>query len=98
MSLQVRFHSSARTELTKAVEWYAQRQVGLGKDFSGEVRRALDQIIESPTLFPTASFDVRRCLISRFPYCIVYKVIGSVVWVVAVAHTSRRPEYWINRF
>jgi hypothetical protein len=98
MSLQVRFHSSARTELAEAVEWYAQRQAGLGKDFSGEVRWALDQIIESPTLFPTASFDVRRCLISLFPYCIVYKVIDSVVWVVAVAHTSRRPEYWINRF
>ena len=40
--------------------------------------------------------DVRRVLLERFPFKVVYVVRGRAVLVVAVAHTSRHPDYWKN--
>jgi len=97
MSFQVRFHSCAQAELANAVDWYEQKRIGLGKDFSEEVQKAVGQALEYPETFPQALFSTRCCLVSRFPYCIIYKIIDSVFWIMAVAHTSRCPEYWKDR-
>jgi len=32
-----------------------------------------------------------------FPYYIPFIIRGSTLWVLAVAHSARKPEYWINR-
>jgi toxin ParE1/3/4 len=34
--------------------------------------------------------------VKRFPYRIIFQVDGERVTVVAIAHHSRRPEYWRN--
>lgn len=39
----------------------------------------------------------RQLLLQRFPYKIVYRVRAHDLAVVAIAHTSRRPEYWKDR-
>jgi len=41
--------------------------------------------------------DIRSAKVDRFPYRIVYLVIGEDVDVVAVAHAKRRPAYWRRR-
>jgi hypothetical protein len=33
----------------------------------------------------------------RFPFQIIYRVPGEDVVIIAVAHTSRSPDYWSNR-
>ncbi len=33
----------------------------------------------------------------RFPYTLVYRVHGELLTVLAVAHQSRSPEYWVGR-
>ena len=85
-------------ELVDVAEWYQQKRSGLGAEFSDEVRRALMQVKERPDAYPKTFLSARRCLISRFPYSIIFKQTGDVVWVLAVAHTSRRPGYWKERF
>lgn len=39
----------------------------------------------------------RRFTLTRFPYTIVYRMRETDVYIVAIAHTSRRPGYWKNR-
>jgi hypothetical protein len=41
--------------------------------------------------------QVRRRLLSRFPYGIAYQVIDDTVVVVAVAAHKKRPRYWADR-
>jgi len=41
--------------------------------------------------------EIRRCLIARFPYGLIYGIDGDTIVVVAVAHLHRRPRYWIDR-
>ncbi|RLT05905.1 MAG: type II toxin-antitoxin system RelE/ParE family toxin, partial [Planctomycetota bacterium] len=33
----------------------------------------------------------------RFPYKIIFEMIQNEVVVLAVAHGSRRPNYWLKR-
>jgi toxin ParE1/3/4 len=98
MSCSVQFDSDARLEFLDAIDWYNQERFGLGAEFCDEVDLALNKIALVPDAFACFSFSTRRYLLARFPYCLVYKMIGDVIWIVAVAHTSRRPGYWKERF
>ena len=68
------FHPEAEAELSEAIEYYENREPGLGYDFSIEVFAAIQNIILYPTAWPVLEEEARRCLINRFPYGIVYSI------------------------
>jgi len=41
--------------------------------------------------------DIRRKLIRRFPYGVLYSVKTDAVLIIAIMHCSRRPGYWKDR-
>lgn len=41
--------------------------------------------------------DVHRCLISRFPYGVLYSIEDDGVFILAVMHLHRNPDYWKYR-
>ena len=90
-------HSEAELELCEAVEYYETKCVGLGLDLEQEVGRALANIQEAPKKWSTRRYGTRCRLLARFPYAIYYLELQDIIWVVAVAHTSRRPYYWRKR-
>ncbi len=92
----------AADEADEAARWYEARQAGLGAQFLDDLIRAYQQIEAQPHLHPQVApsvrgRDVRRCILRRWAYTIIYEVRGMDVLVVAVAHTSRRPNYWRKR-
>lgn len=101
MRLPVRFEEEADAEFTAAVRWFEERRRGFGASFFDAVQAALELIREYPEAGSTegagADPEVRRVLVRRFPYEIVYHVRPKEIVVVAVAHTSRRPGYWKER-
>lgn len=36
-------------------------------------------------------------VLSRFPYKLPYAVEADHIYIIAVAHQHRKPEYWIRR-
>lgn len=40
---------------------------------------------------------VRRMPVRRFPYRVVWVITDDEIYVVAIAHTHRRPGYWRHR-
>ena len=40
---------------------------------------------------------VRRRLLRRFPYALLYKIKPDGIRVLAVMNLKRRPTYWIGR-
>jgi hypothetical protein len=36
-------------------------------------------------------------LIERFPYAVVYGIEDETIIVIAIAHTRRKPTYWVER-
>ena len=39
----------------------------------------------------------RQFLVDGFPYKVIYRERADDLYIVAFAHTSRRPEYWKQR-
>ncbi len=50
-----------------------------------------------PLAAPVERGDIRRLLLSRFPYKLLYAVEADGLYVVAVAHQHRAPGYWSGR-
>jgi plasmid stabilization system protein ParE len=95
--MQIRFSELANNELVDACDWYERQQDGLGPRFKIAVRDATRQIARTPLLFPVELEDVRRYVMNRFPYTLRYVLRGDEVWVLAVSHQHRRPDYWVER-
>jgi hypothetical protein len=112
MSKRLRIENEAQEELEAASAWYEERRAGLGREFLSCVRDTYDRIERDPkawarvpeiedylerTLSTLAVEGVRRCLVRRFPYAVVYVELTTEIRIVAVAHTSREPGYWKSR-
>jgi len=97
MSLALIIRPAALAELDDAAAWYENQQTGLGQDLVAEVQRVLDTIANHPQRYPIAAGDIREAPVSRFPYCIYYRVRPHQIAVIAVFHTSRDPSIWRKR-
>jgi plasmid stabilization system protein ParE len=91
------FHQEARDELEQATAHYEKQREGLGEEFAQEVERTIQRILDFPEAWSTLSSTVRRCRLDRFPYGIVYTIVGDDILIVAVMHLRRRPGYWKDR-
>ena len=40
--------------------------------------------------------EYRKCLVQGFPYSIFYRELEDCIWIAAVAHQKRRPDYWMD--
>ncbi len=95
--MNVEFLAAAETELDQAYQWYEQQQPGLGKQFLSEFDAAIRRITAFPKSYVLIDTDIRRCLIKRFPYGVLYGIDRQSIIVVAVAHLHRKPDYWLAR-
>jgi plasmid stabilization system protein ParE len=89
----------ATTELTHAIRWYEQQRAGLGGELFDAVTETIDLIRTHPEIgvFRPTRRPSRQLRVNRFPYNVVYRIRDDDIYVVAVAHTSRRPDYWKHR-
>ena len=98
MSLKaIRFHPEARQELRAAVLFYEGEARGLGRDLLQEVWAVLGRLAEWPASGTPNGSDIRRVVLARFPFTVVYQVQGDELEIVAVMHQRQRPGYWKDR-
>jgi plasmid stabilization system protein ParE len=91
------FIGPAEADLDSAVEYYAQLSPGLAVDFLAEIDSALSRIAEHPRAWQTFEAGIRRCLLHRFPYAVVYVCEGEEIIVIAVPNLHRKPRSWRSR-
>lgn len=94
---EITLHESADEEFKAAITFYESKQPGLGDAFLQRVSEAFELIHARPLSGQILSNPFRRCLIRQFPYSIIYRIEGDRIFVLAVAHWSRRPDYWKRR-
>jgi plasmid stabilization system protein ParE len=97
MTRRLSFHAMAEQELNDAAGYYQSVRAGLGDAFLNEVERAIAQIAAHPEAAPLISRTVRKKLVARFPYNIMYSVTRSDIRILAIANQKRRPFYWRGR-
>ncbi|MEN8260611.1 MAG: hypothetical protein ABFS02_08505 [Pseudomonadota bacterium] len=99
---RVRILEKAAEEAIEAAAWYEEERPGLGIEFAHAVNSAIDLLEEE--IVPLSNMPgaagargAKRLILKRFPYDIVVREFSDEIFVVAVAHQSRRPGYWRNR-
>lgn len=91
------FHPEAEAEFVQAIDYYEECEVGLGYDFAVEVYSAIERTKAYPKAWPIIEEDIRRSLVRRFPYGILYTEEADELFIVAVMHLHRDPDYWQHR-
>ncbi len=95
--MKIDFLEAAQWELDDAFEWYETQQKNLGLQFIAEFNAAIKRISAYPDSYMLIDSTIRRCLIKRFPYCILYGINVDMIVIIAVAHLHRKPNYWQGR-
>ena len=94
---RVSFHRLAEEELNDAAQYYEHVSSGFGAAFLDEAARAVQQILEFPEAAPEVSAGVRRKLMRRFPYGVLYSIREHDIRILAIMNLRRRPFYWRGR-
>jgi plasmid stabilization system protein ParE len=92
-----RFLSAAEEEMVAAALFYEAAAVGLGRDFLDDVQQAIESLREYPEIGAEVGIGLRRTLMHRFPFTLIYAVEADDILVIAIAHARRRPGYWQSR-
>jgi plasmid stabilization system protein ParE len=95
--VRVEFHPEAEAELISAAQYYERQAENLGLDFLSAVQHTYRRLTEFPASGHPFGRQLRRALVSGFPYALIYRAKGEIISVVAVAHLHRRPGYWRSR-
>jgi plasmid stabilization system protein ParE len=93
------FHPEAKTEFQRAIDYYEERDKTLGHQFAVEVYATIERVAANPGMWPVIEDGIRRCLVRRFPYGIVYHHDegNNESVILAVMHLHREPYYWAHR-
>lgn len=97
MSVRIRFRPEARAEIREARSWYEGQVPGLGRAFLGELDAAIELMRVFPQMHPALTEDdqVRRALLRRFPYSLVYETVApDEIIVLACRHVRQDEVDW----
>jgi len=91
------FNQAAKEELLGARDYYDDLVFGLGKSFILEIENTINIIKRSPLAYPIIKQNIRKAVIMKFPYSILYIIEGDKIYLLAIMHQKRKPLYWKNR-
>jgi len=95
--LRVVYRPEAETELLDGVSYYGSEDPSQGDDFLLTIHHYILEIAAHPMRFPKAGGEIRRCVVRKYPFVIFYRARKDHVNILAIAHTSRHPDYWKGR-
>lgn len=95
--MKVRFLPEADAEFRESVRYYEDKAQGLGFAFITEVHRVVAIVASQPGIGSPVDNELRKFVLRRFPYNLIYAVEGDEIVITAVAHHKRRPFYWSTR-
>jgi plasmid stabilization system protein ParE len=88
---RVEFHPEAAAELTAAARYYEGEATGLGSDFLNLIEVACDRLAEFPDSGRLFGSNLRRLVLPRFPYALIYRSEDAALTIVAVANMFHAP-------
>ncbi len=87
----------AEKEFSKSAAYYESKERGLGFRFRDEVAEIVNWIQEHPEIPRLRPRGYRRLNLRVFSHYVAYVIRGDTLWIVAIAHAHRRPEFWMKR-
>lgn len=91
------FHPAAEIEFNKAIDYYTEIEEVLSYDFAIEVYAAIQRSLSYPKAWPIIDGNIRRSLVKRFPYGVLYSEESNGIYILAIMNLHRHPDYWKHR-
>jgi len=88
------FNELAYAELEDSADYYELQVDGLGIIFKEEILKGLKSIKQHPDAWPVENGDIRKFILYKFPYKILYSIEPDCIYILAIAHFHRKPQYY----
>ena len=95
--MEVIYASGVLEEVSESANYYEEEVEGLGKAFLSKVQDAVEEAKSEPLMYRIIQGDYRRHLLTRFPFAIIYRIENQKIYILAVMHLKRNPNYWWRR-
>jgi len=95
--MNIEFLPEAKAELDDAIDYYELQVTGLGATFKDIAKSTIKRISTFPMAWTEIRPEIRRCIMHKFPYNVLYSVEEETILIIAIAHHHRNPNYWIER-
>ena len=93
--MEIVFSKLASLELEDAIAFYETELAGLGFRFKEEIKSSILRIKEHTEAWSIERGEIRKALLHRFPYKILYAIEKEKIIILAIAHQHRKPNYWV---
>jgi plasmid stabilization system protein ParE len=97
MTWPLEYHPAVRSEVEAVELWHEMQRLGLGDEFSEDLRAVVTRIEEHPEHFAIVRRDVRQAMLKKFSYVVRFRWLKNRVRIVAVRHTSQASGGWQSR-
>lgn len=92
--MRLEYHPSSVDDFNRAVDYYRSQRPGLELKFEAAIDAAVAGLVENPQQFPIVHGTIRRCLVNRFPYSILFRQIdGERLRILAFRHHKRHSGF-----
>ena len=96
--MRVEFHPSTVDDVNQAASHYGRARPKLDAEFRGEIDAVVARISRDPMQFPVVEAQIRRCIVHRFPYSVLYRVAASdCIRILVIRHHRRDPRFGLAR-
>ena len=96
--MRVEYHPFTVSDLNNAVAYYNQQRAGLGDEFRSEIYAAVTRVCSNPSQYAVVEHGIRRCLVNRFPYAVLFRLISQeAIRVLVIRHHRRHPSVGLGR-
>jgi plasmid stabilization system protein ParE len=96
--MNIKYLQVAKEEFHDAIRYYETQQIGLGKSFQEEVKNSILRIKNFPLMYQITKDGIRKCILFKFNYSILYVIDKNSIVVIAMSHQHREPDYWVGRY
>ncbi len=96
--MRLEFHPSTVGDVNEAASHYGRARAGLDAEFRTEIDAVIERIARNPSRFPVVEAQIRRCIVHKFPYSVLYRIVDDdCVRILVIRHHRRRPQFGLNR-
>ena len=81
----------------ESIDWYDSQKNKLGRKFAKELQEIMKQVKNNPTRFPKIHQEIRKAVLKKFPYLIIFEVQNHTIFVLSIFNTHRNPDAWKER-
>lgn len=91
------YHAEAFDEYREAVSHYKNISLNVANQFVINVEHGVALIREQPHAWSIVSKNIRRSIVKGYPYSIFFSEFNGKIYILAMAHQKRKPNYWKKR-